>query len=149
MTREREKVRGKSDNELRVRKISLSTKSTLFIKRMREREKFAHRTNFTFFLLPSVSLSPYRARARALLLPSYTFVYLHFYTIRGMRVLVACVCEQESEYPISCTRIALRVRMWAERRRRREKWSNGNKSRFLHCSRTNRTQVCSIERERV
>ncbi len=71
-------------------------------------KKNSHRTNSVFFLF---------------LLLSYTFAYLHFYTIIRMMVVRASKpsnereCgiyrkkekEKESEYPISCTHIALYV----------------------------------------
>lgn len=94
-------------------------------------KKNSNRTNSERFFLSSLPSS------------SSSLIYLHFYTI--IRIMVVRTSksskerecgiyrkekrEKESEYRISYTHIALCV-MWAEKRDRKRKESNGNKSRF-------------------
>jgi hypothetical protein len=79
------KKRIKKKDRTWIERFLFQQKCSLFMTstRAREREKFA-----LFFSFSS----------------SYTFAYLHFYTIKEV-----CASEWESEYPISYTRIALCV----------------------------------------
>jgi len=94
------------------RTVSLPTKCSLFTKG----ERNSH-----------IGLTP----LFFLFLSSYTFTYLHFYTIKEV-----CASERsnewESEYPISYTHIALCVRECScvSREKEAKKESNENKSCF-------------------